>query len=174
MIRGLCDLRRLERFSCLQIQKMYRGRMLSRERRSQLRKAQMQWNAATFIQKLYRGREEAFVETHLEANEWKAKPLRSHIKEHDENISTAEASLFESKQHEQEESLLVDEMLKELKTISASPNNYVDSTIVSGVLQRCAKSLVTVSIKIVAFTVLDLHIIGVIDKLRIFLVYFTE
>ena len=177
MIRGLCDLRRLERFSCLQIQKMYRGmkgRMLSRERRSQLRKAQMQWNAATFIQKLYRGREEAFVETHLEANEWKAKPLRSHIKEHDENISTAEASLFESKQHEQEESLLVVEMIKELKTISASPNNYVDSTIVSGVLQRCAKSLVTVSIKIVAFTVLDLHIIGVIDKLRIFLVYFTE
>ena len=152
MIRGLSNLRRLERFSCLQIQKMYRGmkgRMLSRERRSKLRKAQMQWNAAIFIQKLYRGykgREEAFVEIHLEANEWKARPLRSQIKEHDENISTAEASLFESKQHEQEESFLLDEMIKELKTISASHNDYVDSTIVNGVLQRCAKSLVTVSL----------------------------
>jgi len=163
MIRGLSNLRRKERFSSIQIQKTYRGmkgRMVSRERRSQLRKAQMQWNAAIFIQKLYRGykgREDACVEMHLEANEWKARPLRSQIREHDEDISTAEASLFESKQRQHEESFLLDEMIKELKTISASNNDYVDSTIVNGVLQRCAKSLVTVSVKRFAFTALDLH-----------------
>lgn len=163
MIRGLSNLRRLERFSCIQIQRAYRGmkgRMVSRERKSKLREAQMQWNAAIFIQKLYRGykgREEAFVEMHLEANKWKARPLRSQIKEHGENISTAETSLFESKQHEQEESFILDEMIKELKTISASPNDYVDSTIVNGVLQRCTKSLVTVSVKSVAFKPLNLH-----------------
>ena len=147
MVRGLRDLRRLERHSCIKIQKGYRGmrgRKRSRERKAQIIDTHIRLHAVSFIQRLYRGfkgRELSFVERYLQA---KTRPLRSQIKEKDEKIRYHEESLSEYKQNLKGERHLQEVSLLHLKAASNSNNDFIDSTIVNGVLQRCEKSLVMV------------------------------
>ena len=150
VLRGLRDLRRREKEASVTIQRIYRG-MKGRHRAAgaracglgRLRRSQ----AAIVIQQMYteyKGKEANFVASKLISIEWKAKPIRDQIAEQDRHIADCESALSETKDCLGSEGRILEDLKKEFHTVSKTRKTYVDSTIVNGVLQRCAKTLVVV------------------------------
>jgi hypothetical protein len=148
LLKGLRDLRKREVCSSMSIQRLYRG-MKGRKKADSMRTLVTQElrrnQAVNEIQRVYRGfkgKQIAFKRLKLKSIEWKVKPVRDQVTDIDKKLHDCDLALLAINDGLESEETRLEIFEKELSTVSESKKKFVDSTVVNGVLQRCARTLV--------------------------------
>ena len=147
-LKALRDLMERELYSSNTIQRLYRG-MRGRKKastvRSSVKQKQRQNEAVNDIQRVYRGfigKRLAVKALKLKSVEWKIQPLREEGLKLDAEINDCCVISQTLQNNLAIKELQIKGFQKELVFVSKSKKEFVDSSVVNGILQRCARTLV--------------------------------
>ena len=150
LLLALKKLRETEISCAIDIQRYYRGmkgRQKALARQTSLMKQQKINASAICIQRIYRGflgREEYFLTKYLHSLEEQIKPIEDAINSCRNHIATRgnELSTLHDDIRTQEKRLK--SLHRDFDFVSKTTKNYIDTTVLNGILQRCQTSTVKV------------------------------